>query len=96
MAKLRTICSAPPRSKHKWVATFLIEGRERKVSFGAAGYEDFTMHRDTERKDRYLARHAKHEHWDDPMSPGALSRWILWNKPSLRESIKDYRQRFGM
>ena len=26
---------------------------------------------------------------------GALSRWILWNKPSFRESVADYKRRFG-
>jgi hypothetical protein len=30
------------------------------------------------------------------MTPGALSRWILWNKESLRDSIADNMQRFDM
>ena len=30
------------------------------------------------------------------MSPGALSRWILWNKPTLKASIADFKKRFTM
>ena len=70
-------------------------GRKKTVSFGAAGMSDFTKHRDEERKRRYLDRHRARENWNDPDSPGALSRWVLWNKPTLQDSIKDYKQRFG-
>ena len=55
---------------------------------------DYTKHKDPERKKRYMNRHKKNENWNDYMSPGALSRWILWNKPSFRDSVKDYKKRF--
>ena len=35
-----------------------IDGK-KTVSFGAAGMSDFTKHKDTERKQRYLNRHKK-------------------------------------
>lgn len=70
-------------------------GRTKTVSFGSAGMSDYTKHRDEERKERYLARHRANEDWNKPDSPGALSRWILWNKPTLVDSIKDYKRRFG-
>ena len=57
---------------------------------------DFTKHRDEERKKRYLQRHRARENWNDYKSAGALSRWILWNKPSLRASISDYKNRFNL
>ena len=28
------------------------------------------------------------------MSPAALSRWLLWNLPTLKESVDDYINRF--
>ena len=31
----------------------------RKISFGAAGYSDFSIHTNPERKERYIARHKK-------------------------------------
>jgi hypothetical protein len=70
-------------------------GRTKTVSFGAAGMSDFTKNRDEERKRRYLSRHRARENWNDPDSPGALSRWVLWNKPTLQDSIADYKRRFG-
>ena len=78
---------------HKLVAVF-DDGEE--VAFGAYGYEDFTTHGDNRRKKLYLARHRKNEDWNDPKTAGALSRWILWNKPTLRESIKSYIKKFHM
>ena len=36
------------------------------------------------------------ENWKDPTTAGALSRWILWGKPSLRESFNDYKKRFNI
>lgn len=81
----------------KYRAVFqLPNGRQKTTYFGARGYEDYTMHKDKERMKRYLTRHKARENWGDPTTPGALSRWILWNKPSLRASIQDYAKRFGI
>ena len=69
-------------------------GRQKTVHFGANGMSDFTIHKDPERKQRYIDRHSTHEDWANPVSAGALSRWILWNKTSLRASIADYKKKF--
>ena len=79
--------------KHKYVAVF---DSHKKVPFGALGYEDFTQHGDAYRKKLYLNRHRKRENWNDPRTPGALSRWILWNKPTIEASIKHYIKKFDM
>lgn len=76
----------------KWTAE--VDGR--KVHFGAAGYEDYTIHKDTERMHRYLARHKARENWQNVYSAGFWSRWLLWNKPSLSASARDIRSRFGI
>jgi hypothetical protein len=70
--------------------------RTKTVHFGAAGMSDYTIHKDPERKQRYINRHSRNEHWNDYMTPGSLSRWILWNKPSLRASIADYKKKFKL
>ena len=81
----------------KWDAVFEKEGKEKVVSFGAKGYSDFTKHKDVTRKARYIKRHSgMGEHWNKPDTPGALSRWILWNKPSLKGSLRDFRKRFSL
>lgn len=64
--------------------------------FGAVGYEDFTIHKDNVRKNRYILRHKKNESWNNPKTAGALSRWVLWNKPTLKASISDYKRRFDL
>lgn len=78
---------------HKYLAEF---DDGDKVKFGAYGYEDYTQHKDKDRKRLYLNRHKKREDWNDPKSAGALSRWILWNKPTLEASIKHYIKKFNM
>jgi 2,3-bisphosphoglycerate-independent phosphoglycerate mutase len=72
------------------------DGKTKVVQFGASGMSDFTKHKDPKRKERYLKRHKKNENWNAPMTAGALSRWILWNKPTLSGSISDYRKRFKL
>ena len=78
-------------------AVFTLDnGRTRTVHFGAAGASDFTQHRDVARKQRYLARHRPREDWTKPMTAGALARWLLWNRETLRESVADYLHRFDL
>lgn len=84
------------KSDKKMMATFedCNTGRRKITHFGAAGMSDYTKNKDPERKRLYLARHKNNESWNNPTTAGSLSRWILWNKPSLRESIADYKRKF--
>jgi hypothetical protein len=68
------------------------------VHFGAAGYSDYTKNKDDKRKQRYINRHQKRENWTKSgvKSAGFWSRWVLWNKPNLEQSIKDTEQKFGI
>ena len=65
------------------------------IHFGAAGYEDYLMHGDDSRKRMYLMRHLPRENWNNPMTSGFWSRWLLWNRDTLAESARDVEQRFG-
>jgi len=64
------------------------------TDFGATGYQSYPDHKDPVRKELYLDRHRNNENWNDPKSAGALSRWILWNLPTIEASFKDYKRRF--
>jgi hypothetical protein len=68
------------------------------IHFGAEGYEDFTTHQDEVRKERYISRHKQREDWNKTgiNTSGFWSRWLLWNKPTLVESIKDTEKRFNI
>jgi len=78
------------------MAVFDIDGKHKTVHFGAVGYEDYTTSHDKERKERYLKRHEAREDWKDPTTAGALSRFILWNKPTIAGSIRDYKSHFNL
>ena len=83
------------RPEKKFDAVFLRDGREKTISFGAAGMSDFTKHKNVTRRARYLKRHSgMGENWSQPDTAGALSRWILWNKPTFKASLADFRRRF--
>ena len=68
----------------------------RTTHFGSAGMSDYTKHKDDERKQRYLDRHRANENWNDYMSAGSLSRWILWHKSTISASYNDYLKKFGL
>lgn len=88
-----------PNKEKKMVAYFFDkDGKKvRTTHFGARGMSDYTQHKDPKRKDNYLSRHGgMGENWKDPTTAGALSRWILWGKPSLRESFNDYKKKFNL
>ena len=88
----------PSNNKHKKYDAVIhkSDGKTKTVSFGAKGYSDFTIHKDEQRKQRYLDRHKKNERWgaNDYDTAGFLSRYILWNQPTLRDSIKDVNNKF--
>jgi len=85
------------RKDKKFVAIFYDGDKKVKTTyFGAKGMSDFTIHKDEARKKLYLDRHKKRENWNDYMSAGALSRWLLWNLPTLKASIADYKKRFKL
>ena len=77
--------------RKKWQVRVPTEKGHKIIAFGQLGAEDFTTHKDEDRKRLYLARHKPRENWEDPYTAGFWSRWLLWNKPSLRESIRALR-----
>jgi hypothetical protein len=79
--------------KHKF---YIITKTEKKIYFGAAGYSDFTKHKDEARKQRYIKRHENNEDWSKSGidTAGFWSRWLLWNKETIKESYDDIKKRF--
>lgn len=95
------------RKGKKLVAIFYENGKKIKTThFGSLPNKDYTIYNKIdgkkiadEKKKLYLARHNPNvtkERWDLPKTSGALSRWILWNKRNLNDSIKDYVKRFKL
>ena len=67
----------------------------KSIHFGNKNYEDFTIHKDPERKKAYLARH-KHDKTSNPLYAGFYASNLLWNKPTLRESIKNTNDKYNV
>jgi len=84
---------------HKWIAEVRsTDGKIKNVKFGHQDYSDYTIHKDIQRKQRYLNRHKKAETWTAKgiTTAGFWSRWLLWNLPSLKASAKNITKRFGV
>lgn len=86
---------------HKYeVRIFTIDNGEltqlERIKFGAVGYGDYTLGTTDEQKKNYIARHKDREDWSDTgyFKAGFWSRWILWNKRTISESIRDINERF--
>jgi len=91
--------------KHKYEIIFENpENRRTKtVKFGAHGMMDYTLYYKKdgkkiadEHRDNYIKRHKVNEIWDNPYLPGTLSRYILWEHKSVKESLVDYIKRFHL
>ena len=68
---------------------YIITSNNKKVYFGSAGMSDYTIHKDNERKLRYIKRHSgMNENWDDFNTAGAWSRFLLWEEPNIKDAYK--------
>lgn len=90
----------------------LDNGKNKIVRFGQANARDFTLINDKSSpfylptmvdrnkvKSAYYKRHYKRENklWNSsPTSPAALSKLILWNKPTFNKSLKYYKDKFKL
>ena len=63
------------------------------VHFGQRGGSAFPDHRDPKTKANWEKRHKVRENWSLYDSAGALSKHVLWNKPSIAASVRDLNSR---
>ena len=65
----------------------IIDGK-KTIPFGQKGASYYTIHKDDERKERYLQRH-KNDNYNNYLYPSFYSTNLLWNKKTITESIRD-------
>ena len=96
MVKLVVSKSDKKDKKLKAVFTY-DDGKTKTTHFGAKGMEDYTTHKDKERRARYRKRHKKDLKTNDYTRAGYLSYYILWgDKTNIRDAVKDYKKRFKL
>jgi hypothetical protein len=73
------------------------------IDFGDINYNDYLIYNLNYgkrvadiRRDSYLARHAAREDWTDPYSAGFWSRFLLWEKRSLKSAIRNIERMLGV
>ena len=67
----------------------------KKIHFGSSFYEDYTQHKNEARKKSYLSRH-KHDNYNDVNYAGFYATNLLWNKPTLKESIQATNKKYNV
>ena len=72
----------------------VIDGK-KTVHFGHSSYEDFTTHKNSKRRDNYIARTSKQDHSKQNVaSPAWMSRFILWEKPTLKGAVESANKKY--
>jgi hypothetical protein len=92
------------RQAKKLMAVFINKktDKTKTVHFGSSLHKDYTIYAKEDislanrRKMAYILRHSIRENWEDPFAAGTLSRYVLWNKPTMKASIKDYKKMFAL
>lgn len=79
-----------PSKKYKIVQS---GGIGQVIHFGEINEYDYTCHRNEAKKQQYLLRNEG-EYETFRHHPLFWTRWLLWNKSSIRESIQDLESRF--
>ena len=77
---------------------YMVKVEDKIIHFGASNYEDYTEHKDPERKQRYLSRHRNRENWAKSgiNTAGFWSRWLLWSEPTIAASINKIEKKFNV
>ena len=86
------------KSKKSFQAVFLKDnGKYKKVRFGTESNYVLNPSKTPADREAYIARHKVRENWNDPTSPGALSRFLLWGKSRrMKNNIKMYKKKFNI
>ena len=81
--------------KKKYAVKVNYDNQTKLIHFGQVGYADFpTYYKENKdeaekKKNAYIARHSKNnENFNDPLTPAFWSRWILWEEPTISQSLK--------
>jgi hypothetical protein len=84
------------KSKRDDKRLVIIMNENMKHHFGLKGGKTFIDGRTEKERQNYIARHKVRENWGNIHTSGFWAYHLLWNKPTLTESIKDVEKRFNV
>ena len=95
---VKLVVSKSNRKGKKFKAVFTYDdGKTKTTHFGAKGMEDYTTHKEKERRARYRKRHKKDLKTKDYTRAGYLSYYILWgDETNITDAVKSYKKRFKL
>jgi hypothetical protein len=93
---MEAVIKQSPLKTKKYTVVVTDGNKQKTINFGAKGYEDYTIHKNNERKYRYIDRHKKNEDWQDPFTAGFWALHTLWNKPTIQGSLNDIKRNFDI
>ena len=73
-------------------------GKINTIHFGSYGSSQYPTHKNDTIKENYIKRHYKNEDWteDGIYNAGWWARFLLWNKKTIEDSIKDIEKQFNI
>jgi hypothetical protein len=87
-------------AKNKKFKAIFYDGEGKKIKttqFGDNRYQDYTQHKDKERRSKYRSRHKGNLSKGTYMSPSHLSFYLLWgDSSSFDTNIKKYKKMFKL
>ena len=102
--KVKILKFSKAKYPYKYKVSLEVDDKAKTIKFGRKPYKDFTIYSTMdeelarERKKAYLRRHKAKENWNKSgiTTRGFWSRWILWNQPTVEESLKHVKLRFNL
>lgn len=93
---MKLVSITPSHRKDKKLVAKFAEPT-KTVHFGMKGSTTYIDDKDPARRKAYLDRHRENETWNNPTTPGSLSRHILWGEStSMKKNIADFKKRFHL
>lgn len=95
------------KKNRKGDAKYIAKIGNKSFKFGHKDYRDYTLmnsknsafyEENPSERDRVRANYRRRHKGDklNEISSGSLSYFLLWNKPTLKASIKDYEEKFDI
>jgi len=95
---INAVLSKSDKENKKYKVVVKENGKQKTIHFGQKGADDYSRTKDVSQKQRYITRHKSREDWSKSGvdTAGFWAKHILWNKPTITESVKSTEKRFNL